>query len=55
MELQGHESVLSAKTQMSTEPRMIGVMQGKVVPALAEEDAGGFNYEDMYSNRNRCR
>lgn len=54
MELQGHESVLSAKTPISTEPRMIGVMQGKAALASAEEDAGGLSYEDMYSNRNRC-
>ncbi len=32
---------------------MIGVVQGEVVPAMAEEDAGGVNYEDMYSNRNK--
>ena len=54
MEREGRESALSAETPISTEPRMIGVMQGKAALASAEEDAGGLSYEDMYSNRNKC-
>ena len=52
MELQGNESVLGAKTQILTEPRMIRIMQGKSAPGSAEENAGGLNYEDMYSYGN---